>query len=150
MVRGPRSDGHRISRAGPLVVVPAGIFGDIVGSLAGTIGEQVGGWFGDKALGKSLGSAAGPLYSHFSPFQLVPPAVVAQSTGPGAQPTGRDEALVTVPSGFLTGLLGGVGGDLIGGALGDLFGNKDLGSRIRLGSRRRSRFLLRSVPGGAA
>jgi len=113
-----------------MVVVPAGIFGDIVGSLAGTIGEQVGGWFGDKALGGAIGSAAGPLISHFSPFQILPPAVVAQSAGPGAQPTGREEALVVVPSGFLTGLLGGVGGDLIGGALGDLFGNKDLGSQI--------------------
>jgi hypothetical protein len=38
--------------------------------------------------------------------------------------------MVVVPSGFLTGLLGGVGGDLIGGALGDLFGNKELGSQI--------------------
>ncbi len=118
------------SPTGPLVVVPAGFIGDIVGSLAGTIGGQVGDWFGERALGKTLGSAAGPLISHFTPFQILPPSVVAQSAGPGGQSTGNQEAMVVVPSGFLTGLLGGVGGDLIGGALGDLFGNKDLGSQI--------------------
>ena len=126
----PHSTGYSQGSTGPMMVVPAGIFGDIVGSLAGTIGEQVGGWFGEKALGKTLGSAAGPLISHFSPFQILPPTVVAASTGPGTGPTGREETLVVVPAGFLTGLLGGVGGDLIGGALGGLFGNKELGSQI--------------------
>jgi hypothetical protein len=47
------------SDEGPLIVVPAGFVGDIVGSLAGTIGEVTGGWFGNKNLGKTLGQAAG-------------------------------------------------------------------------------------------
>ena len=126
----PQTPRYHQASAGPMMVVPAGLFGDIVGSLAGTIGEQVGGWFGDKALGKSLGSAAGPLISHFSPFQILPPTVAAASSGPDVGSAAQKETLVVVPSGFLTGLLGGVGGDLIGGALGGLFGNKELGSQI--------------------
>lgn len=118
------------SGAGPLMVVPAGLFGDILGSLAGTIGEQVGGWFGDKALGKTVGSAAGPLIKHFSPFQVLPPQLVTASAGPGDQAGGPEESLVVVPAGFLTGLLGGVGGSLLGGVVGGLFGNKKLGSDI--------------------
>lgn len=118
------------SSQGPLMLVPAGLFGNIVGSLAGTIGEQVGGWFGHKALGKTVGSATGPLIKHFAPFEILPPEVVAASAGPDGQGAGAEETLVVVPQGFLSGLLGGIGGKVIGGAVGDLFGNKKLGKDI--------------------
>ncbi|MDO5751717.1 hypothetical protein [Arthrobacter sp.] len=111
----------------PLMLVPAGLFGNIVGSLAGTIGKEVGGWFGQKALGHAVGSAAGPLIKHFSPFQILPPQAAVNDAGP-------EEALMVVPAGFLTGLLGGVGGKIIGTAVGGLFGNKKLGGQIGSGT----------------
>ncbi|MBO3085668.1 hypothetical protein [Cellulomonas fengjieae] len=114
----------------PLILMPAGIVGDIVGSLGSTIGGELGGWFGDRALGKTLGGAAGELIKGLSPWSVVPPSVAPASAGPGAVPSGSDESLVIVPAGFITGLLGGVGGKLLGGAVGGLFGNKDLGEQI--------------------
>lgn len=117
--------------AQPQILVPAGIFGDIVGGLASTIGETAGGWFGNKELGRTLGTAAGPLIKYFSPFEVYAPSVAPQSTGPqAAPPAGPDEAVVVVPAGFLSGVLGGIGGKLLGGVVGGLFGNKDLGSTI--------------------
>jgi len=116
--------------SGPLMVVPTGIFGDIVGSLGSTIGGELGGWFGNRSLGKTVGGAAGELIKGLSPWSVIPPAVAPQSAEPGAKPSGPDEALVVVPAGFLTGLLGGVGGKLLGGAIGGMFGNKNLGSDI--------------------
>ena len=116
---------------GPLMVVPASIFGDIVGGLAGTVSEQLGGeWFRDKALGKAVGSAAGRLISHLSPFEILPPQVVAANVGPDNHGAGTGETLVVVPAGFLTGLLGGVGGKLLGGAVSSLFGKKKIGEDI--------------------
>ncbi len=116
------------SPGGPLVVVPAGILGDVVGSLGGTIGGELGAWFGDRALGKTLGGAAGELIKGLSPWSVVPPAVAPAATGPSAG--GAQEGLVVMPAGFLTGLLGGVGGKLLGGAVGGLFGNKRLGEQL--------------------
>jgi hypothetical protein len=118
------------SAAGPLIVMPSGIFGDIVGSLGSTIGGELGGWFGDRALGKTLGGAAGELIKGLSPWSVIPPTVAPASAGPGAKPSGSEETLVVVPAGFITGLLGGVGGKLLGGAIGGLFGNKQLGEQI--------------------
>ncbi|GAB7189452.1 hypothetical protein NUM3379_01580 [Kineococcus sp. NUM-3379] len=115
---------------GPMMLVPAGIFGDIVGSLGSTIGGELGGWFGDRAMGKTLGGAAGELIKGLSPWSVIPPSVAPASAGPGARPSGPQEALVVVPAGFLTGLLGGVGGKLLGGAIGGLFGNEQLGATI--------------------
>jgi hypothetical protein len=114
----------------PLIVMPAGIVGDIVGSLGSTIGGELGGWFGNRALGKTFGGAAGELIKGLSPWSVVPPSVAPASAGPGAKPAGSDEALVIVPAGFLSGLLGGVGGKLLGGAIGGMFGNKNLGEQI--------------------
>ncbi|SDR98630.1 hypothetical protein [Microlunatus soli] len=127
----PATAGHPSD--GPLMVVPAGIFGDIIGGLAGTIGEVTGGWFGNAQLGKTLGNAASPIIEHYVPFQVIPPAVAPASAGPDAQRSGSSEPLVVVPAGFLTGVLGGLAGNLAGGALGDLFGDKDLGSQIGSG-----------------
>lgn len=118
------------STSGPLILMPAGIVGDIVGSLGSTIGGELGGWFGDRALGKTLGGAAGELIKGLSPWSLVPPSVAPASAGPAAGPGGTGESLVVMPAGFITGLLGGVGGKLLGGAVGGLFGNKDLGEQI--------------------
>lgn len=116
--------------SGPLMVMPSGLFGDIVGSLGSTIGGELGGWFGDRALGKTIGGAAGELIKGLSPWSVIPPAAAPASAGPGAKSSGPDEALLVAPAGFITGLLGGVGGKLLGGAIGGLFGNKDLGEQI--------------------
>lgn len=123
----PRGSGSSASD-GPLMVVPAGFFGDVIGSLAETIGGGVGQYFGNQELGKAVGGAAGPLIKHFSPFQVLPPTLAPASAGEAS--SGSDEAQVVIPAGFLSGLLGGVGGKLLGGAVGSLFGNKDLGATI--------------------
>lgn len=114
-----------------MIVMPAGIFGDIVGGLSGTIGGGLGEWFGNRAVGQTVGEAAGVLIKGLSPWSVIPPdAVKPQSAGPDAGSGTAGEALLVAPAGFITGLLGGVGGKLLGGAVGGLFGNKDLGASI--------------------
>lgn len=114
-----------------MIIMPAGIFGDIVGGLSGTIGSGLGSWFGNRAVGQTVGEAAGVLIKGLSPWSVIPPdAVKPQSTGPGAGSAPAEEALLVAPAGFITGLLGGVGGKLLGGAVGGLFGNKKLGASI--------------------
>lgn len=110
----------------PMIVVPAGLFGDVIGSLAGVAGKVIGRSLGNEALGQSLGNAAGPLIKHFSPFTTDP----TQESDQGSATDGAGEALVVVPAGFLSGLLGGVGGELLGKAVGGLLGNKQLGGAI--------------------
>ena len=62
--------------ANQLIVVPAGLFGNLLSGLAGTIGGAVGGMFGDEETGKAIGEAASGLIS-MVPFHTVPPAMVA-------------------------------------------------------------------------
>lgn len=99
-----------------LVLVPAGFIANIVGGLSGTIGELAGGVFGKAKLGKEIGIAASPLIK-LLPFQVIPPQVAPQSTGPDGHEAsgGSSEAMIVVPAGFLGGILGGLGGKLLGG-----------------------------------
>ena len=113
---------------GPLVLVPAGFFGDLLGGLSGTIGEVTGGLLGNASLGRQVGDAASPLVK-LLPFQVIPPTIAPQSAGPEAA-QGTDETLVVVPAGFLGGIIGGLGGNLLGGAIGGLFGSSDTGGSI--------------------
>jgi hypothetical protein len=115
---------------GPLMVVPAGFIGEVLGSLSGTIGEITGGFFGNAPMGKKIGEAAGPLAT-LLPFTIIPPSVAPQGAGPeSAGHGGSSETLVVVPSAFLGGLLGGIGGSLLGGTVGDWLGNKGAGETI--------------------
>ena len=57
-----------------VVVLPAGFVGDLLSKFSGTIGEVAGGAFGDAALGRTIGDAAGPLVK-LLPFSIVPPSV---------------------------------------------------------------------------
>jgi hypothetical protein len=118
----------RRSDDGPLVLVPAGFFGDLLGGLSGTIGEVTGGFLGNASLGKQIGDAASPLVK-LLPFQVIPPTIAPQSAGPEAA-RGTDETLVVVPAGFLGGIIGGLGGNLLGGAIGGLFGSSETGGSI--------------------
>lgn len=113
-----------------LIVVPAGFLGDLLGTVASTIGEKTGGFFGQRDLGRLLGSTAGTLAKTFLPFQVIPAGVTPASAGPGAASTGPSEDLVVVPAGFLSGVLGAFGGKALGGLVGGLFGNKGLGQSI--------------------
>lgn len=130
------SASHDAARGdGPLMVVPSGFIADILSGLSGTIGEVAGDIFGNAALGKQIGVAAGPLVK-LLPFQIVPPAVAPESSGPQAGASGAvsgsGESMIVVPEAFLGGLLGGIGGNLLGGAIGGLFGGsgKQTGSSI--------------------
>lgn len=114
---------------GPLMLVPAGFFGNVLSSLTGTIGEVTGGFFGNAAAGKAVGDAASGL-AKLLPFSIIPPTVSAQSAGPGGTGQGPSEALVVVPSAFLGGLLGGIGGGLLGRTVGDWLGDGDTGKTI--------------------
>jgi hypothetical protein len=110
---------------GPMLVVPAGFIGDVLGSLSGTIGEITGGYFGNARLGREFGEKAAPLTT-LLPFTIIPPSVAPASAGPQAG-GGSTETLVVVPSAFLGGLLGGIGGKLLGGLAGDWLGDKGAG-----------------------
>jgi hypothetical protein len=114
---------------GPMMVVPAGFIGDILGGLSGTLGELTGGYFGNAQTGKAIGEALSDPIKSLVPFSIVPPAVAPQSAGPDAGHA-SSEALVVVPAGFLGGLLGGIGGGLLGGTVGDWLGDKATGKTI--------------------
>jgi len=115
---------------GPLMVVPAGFVGDLLGSLSGTIGEIAGGWLGSAGTGKAIGDALSDPIRSLVPFTIVPPAAAPQSAGPGATTEGPSEPLVVVPAGFLGGILGGLGGGLLGKTVGGWFGAGDTGESI--------------------
>jgi hypothetical protein len=124
----PRAGGYG---GDPMVLVPAGFFGDLLSNVSGTVGEITGGLLGNAALGRQIGQAASP-FAKLLPFQVIPPQVAPQSAGPdgAGESGGSSETLVVVPAGFIGGILGGLGGNLLGGAIGDLFGGKDTGSSI--------------------
>ncbi|NQX28519.1 hypothetical protein HQQ81_14320 [Microbacteriaceae bacterium VKM Ac-2854] len=107
-----------------LVVVPAGFFKSLVGGIAQKLSGQ-GGTVGTVA------KVAGVVNS-FLPWSTVPSGVAPQSAGPGAAAATDD--LVLVPAGFLSGLLGSIGGGFAGKAIGGLFGNAKLGQQIGSGA----------------
>jgi hypothetical protein len=107
-----------------LIVVPAGFFSSLVGGIAQKLSGQ-GGTVGTVA------KVAG-VVSSFLPWSTVPSGVAPQSAGPGAAAAGED--LVLVPAGFLSGILGSIGGGFAGKAIGGLFGNKTLGEQIGAGA----------------
>ncbi|HEV7653815.1 MAG TPA: hypothetical protein VGP36_03635 [Mycobacteriales bacterium] len=114
---------------GPLMLVPAGFFGNVLSSFTGTIGEITGGILGNAPAGRAVGDAASGL-AKLLPFSIIPPTVAAQSAGPESARTGSSEALVVVPSAFLGGLLGGIGGNLLGGTVGRWLGDEQTGKAI--------------------
>jgi hypothetical protein len=114
---------------GPMLVVPAGFVGDLLGSLSGTIGEITGGIFGDAKTGKKIGDVLSDPIKQLVPFSIVPPTVAPASAGPQAA-TGPTEALVVLPAGFIGGLLGGIGGSLLGETVGGWFGDSGTGGDI--------------------
>jgi hypothetical protein len=114
---------------GPMLVVPAGFVGDLLGSLSGTIGEIAGGIFGDAQTGKKIGDVLSDPIRQLVPFSIVPPTVAPASAGPGSA-AGPSEALVVVPAGFIGGLLGGIGGGLLGSTVGGWFGDSGTGGDI--------------------
>ncbi|QGQ19287.1 hypothetical protein GC089_08645 [Cellulomonas sp. JZ18] len=58
-----------------LVLVPAGLFGNLLSGLAGTVGKAIGGAFGDARTGEDVGNAVAPVLRLF-PFSVVPPVGV--------------------------------------------------------------------------
>ncbi|MDQ3610079.1 MAG: hypothetical protein M4D85_00490 [Actinomycetota bacterium] len=104
----------------PLVVVPAGFFGDLLSGVAGTVGGLIGG-----DTGRSIGQTASP-FLKLLPFQDVPPDLAPQSAGPDGAPT---ERMVVVPAGFFGNLLSGLAGT-VGGAVGGLFGDAKTGTAV--------------------
>ena len=105
----------------PLVVVPAGFFGDLLGGVAGTFGGIVGG-----QTGKDFGDAASP-FLKLLPFQDVPPDLAPASTGPGGE--AQEERMIVVPAGFFSSIVGGLA-ETIGGEIGGWFGDSDTGATI--------------------
>jgi|GEM_PF-4086658 len=107
----------------PMVVVPAGFFGDLLGGVAGAFGGLVGG-----KQGRAIGDAAAPIISQLVPFQEVPPALTPASAGPDGA-VADEERLVVVPAGFFGSIVGGLA-STIGGEIGGLFGGSDTGAAI--------------------
>lgn len=107
-----------------LVVVPAGFFKSLVGGIAQKLSSR-GGTVG------TVGTVAGVVNS-LLPWSTVPSVMAPQSAQPGAAAAGED--LVLVPAGFLSGILGSLGGGFAGKAIGGLFGNKTLGEQIGAGA----------------
>ena len=108
-----------------LVVVPAGFLGGIIGGLGGNLlGGAIGGLFGSSDTGGSIGSTVGGVIGGLLPFQVVPPQLMPQSSGPETAPS-QDDAMVVVPAGFFGDLLSGVAGTvghLVGGDTGQKIG----------------------------
>lgn len=108
-----------------LIVVPAGFLGGLLGGIGGQLlGGAVGGWLGNKEAGSTAGSTLGGILGGLLPFQVVPPSLMPQSTGPDASEP--QEPMVVVPAGFFGDLLSGVAGTvggMIGGDTGRAIGN---------------------------
>lgn len=63
-VQGPDED---------LMLVPAGIFGSLLGGFGGSLaGGAIGKWLGNEKLGKQIGSTVGGIGGGFLPFTMVP------------------------------------------------------------------------------
>jgi hypothetical protein len=107
----------------PMVVVPAGFFGNLIKGVASTVATIAG---SDSTVGKVANTAAG--LSDLLPFQDVPPDLVPQSAGPDGQPADT-ERLIVVPAGFFGNLLSGLA-DTVGGAIGGIFGDAKTGAAI--------------------
>jgi hypothetical protein len=105
----------------PLVVVPAGFFGNLLSGVAGTFGDLVGG-----QTGRDVGEAASP-FIKLLPFQDVPPELAPQSTGPDGAAV--EERMIVVPAGFFSSIVGGLA-ETIGGEVGGWFGDADTGAAI--------------------
>ena len=104
----------------PMVLVPAGFFGNLLSGISGTVGGLIGG-----DTGRKIGDAASPLL-RLVPFQEVPQDLAPQSAGPD---TPDEDRLIVVPAGFLGNLLSGLSGT-IGAAVGGAFGNARTGQAI--------------------
>jgi hypothetical protein len=106
----------------PMVVVPAGFFGNLLKGVATTIAHIS----GDSTVQTIAGTAAG--LSDLLPFHDVPPNLVPQSAGPDGK-AGDAERMIVVPAGFFGNLLSGLA-DTVGGAIGGIFGDSQTGAAI--------------------
>ena len=105
----------------PMVVVPAGFFGNLLGGLSETLGDVIAG-----PTGKQVGKSISP-FVKLLPFQTVPPAFAPQSAGPDGAP--QSQELVVLPVGFFGNLLSGLAGT-VGGVVGGLFGDAATGKAV--------------------
>jgi hypothetical protein len=106
----------------PMVVVPAGFFGNLIKGVASTIASIS----GDSTV-QTIANTASSL-SDLLPFQDVPPDLVPQSAGPDGKAV-DSERLIVVPAGFFGNLLSGLA-DTVGGAIGGVFGDSQTGAAI--------------------
>jgi hypothetical protein len=106
----------------PMVVVPAGFFGNLIKGVAQTVASIS----GDSTVQTIANTASG--LSDLLPFQDVPPNLVPQSAGPDGKPA-DSERLIVVPAGFFGNLLSGLA-DTVGGAIGGAFGDAQTGAAI--------------------
>lgn len=104
----------------PMVLVPAGFFGNLLSSVSGTVGGLIGG-----KTGKQIGESASPLL-RLIPFQEVPQDLAPQSAGPD---TPDEDRLIVLPAGFFGNLLSGLAGT-IGSTIGSTFGNAKAGQAV--------------------
>jgi hypothetical protein len=104
----------------PMVLVPAGFFGNLLSSVSGTVGGLIGG-----KTGRQVGESAAPLL-RLIPFQEVPQDLAPQSAGPD---TPDEDRLIVLPAGFFGNLLSGLAGT-IGSAVGGAFGHAKTGQAI--------------------
>jgi isocitrate/isopropylmalate dehydrogenase len=65
-------DGTTTDAQEQMIVVPAGLFGNLLSGLAGTVGGVVGGLFGSAKTGKDVGDLASPLLK-LLPFHTIAP-----------------------------------------------------------------------------
>ncbi|MGW4369030.1 hypothetical protein ACWEKT_25620 [Nocardia takedensis] len=105
----------------PLVVVPAGFFGNLLGAVAGTFGKVVAG-----DTGRKVGEAAAPLFD-LIPFHDVPDELIAHPGDAGG--SSSDEKLVVLPAGFFSSIVGGLA-ETIGGEIGSWFGDSETGAAV--------------------
>ncbi|GAA2009105.1 hypothetical protein J2S58_002105 [Nakamurella flavida] len=109
-----------------MVLMPAGLFGDLLGGFAGAIGGGIGGLFGNRSAGESVGHVVAPVLKML-PWSVVPAGVAPQSATPG-QPTGPTEDLVFVPAGLFGSLLGGLADVICSN--GGITGRRDISEQI--------------------
>lgn len=107
----------------PMVVVPAGFFGNLLGGVAGAFGGLVGG-----KKGRAIGDAAAPFIRQLVPFQQVPPELAPASAGPG-ETVSEDDRLIVVPAGFFSSIVGGLA-STVGGEIGGWFGQRKTGAAL--------------------
>ena len=116
----PQSTGSG-SGSDPMVVVPAGFFGNLLAGVAQTV-SHVSGDSTVQEIAGAAGSLAGLL-----PFSEVPPTLLPASTAPGV-PAAPDR-MILVPAGFFGSLLSGLAGT-VGSAVGGLLGDSQTGGQV--------------------